>query len=53
MVSLILIGFSLNVVDGYKLKMCHYRNPEMIQSVSLSVPKEAKCPRKLEIGKKV
>ncbi|WMM35526.1 hypothetical protein [Vibrio phage PJN101] len=51
MISILLIGFSINVVDGYTLKMCHYRNSSMAQSVSLSVPEDAKCPRKLKIGK--
>lgn len=50
MVSLILLGFSLSMVDGTELKMCHYRVPGYGQSVSLSRPTWDDCPLEINIG---
>ena len=50
MISLILLGFSLSSIDGYEVKVCNYRVPGYIETLSLSRPTWESCPTKIVIG---
>lgn len=47
MVVLMYLGFNLSVVDGFELKICHYRHDSLSYTVNMAIPKEKKCLRKI------
>lgn len=51
MVTLMLLGFSITNIDGYVLKVCHYRAPGFTRSFNLPQPKTEKCLRTIKLGK--
>lgn len=50
MATLILLGFSLSIIDGYEVKICNYRAPGLIETLSLARPTWEACPTQLKIG---